>query len=321
MQERVGFVETGPAGAHRMVLGGLTALERKLRELAAAGVRRALVAIEPVPLRSDLPLAVEWVPPGSAAPPAAVRVRADEIAGVRLEDEPSRRAAEWALCRSLAKAHQGPVDALLNWRFSMRLTRLLARTPVRPNHVTAAASAVGLAAAGVLLQLQSVLDSCDGELARLRFQHSRLGQWFDNVADDVIDNTFVACAGIAAGGVWLWLGVGGAIARVLTMSLAYVQVYRATGTGDVYQFRWWFERADAPVEAIYDPRSPFTWLRSVARRDTYVFLWMLLCLAHLPHAVATYGATLGALQLLMATLHITATVIHRDTFRGSKGAK
>ena len=55
-----------------------------------------------------------------------------------------------------------------------------------PNHVTIAAILVGLfasllasrgdvrrrvALAGVLLELNSILDSCDGELARLRYQY------------------------------------------------------------------------------------------------------------------------------------------------------
>jgi len=111
------------------------------------------------------------------------------------------------------KSFEGPVDALSNWRFSMRLTRLLARRSlaVTPNHVTIAAIAVGLAAAwlasrgghalfalaGVLLELNSILDSCDGELARLRFQYSRLGQWLDNLADDVVDNVFLIAVGAA----------------------------------------------------------------------------------------------------------------------------
>src|SRR4051794_29251560 len=47
------------------------------------------------------------------------------------------------------KSFEGPVDALINWRFSMRITRILARRSLAgtPNHVTIAAIAVGLVAA------------------------------------------------------------------------------------------------------------------------------------------------------------------------------
>src|SRR4029079_13423727 len=132
-------------------------------------------------------IAVEFVPVGTAPPEGARRERADVIAGVELGDGAARGRAEWALIRRMNKSFEGPVDALINWRFSMRITRVLARRSlaVTPNHVTVTAILVGLlaaflvsrgtwacvAAAGVLLELNSILDSCDGELARLRYQY------------------------------------------------------------------------------------------------------------------------------------------------------
>lgn len=314
------FVVGGTEGGYRMVLGGVVALERKLRELAKEGVTRALVAAEPIPLRTGIPIEVEWVSPSATPPPGARVVRGDEIAGIRVRDEATRRQAEWALCRSLAKSHQGVIDGLLNWRLSMRITRALAQTSFRftPNHVTAAAAVVGLAAsalvcigtwaavaaAGVLMQLQSILDSCDGELARLRFQYSKLGQWFDNLADDVLDNLFLACAGWAAGGIWATCAFAGAGARLVSALVTYVDVYVRTGTGDVYAFRWWFESDKKTADDVYDPRSPLTWVRSFARRDLYVFVWMGLALAYLPEGIAVYGAVLGAAQGGLALLHV-----------------
>src|SRR3954466_13808811 len=132
----------------------------------------------------------------------------------------------------------------------MRITRLLARRSlaVTPNHVTIAAIAVGLLAAwlatrgghalfalaGVLLELNSILDSCDGELARLRYQYSKLGQWLHNLSDDIVDNVFVAAVGHGLGGIWQWIGLGAACGRVLVSLVTYVSVYRRTGTGDIF---------------------------------------------------------------------------------------
>src|SRR4029078_7256153 len=131
-------------------------------------------------------IAVECVPVGTAPPDGARRERADVIAGVELGDEAARGRAEWALIWRINKSFEGPVDALINWRFSMRITRVLARRSlaVTPNHVTVVAIVVGLVASGresrggyamlavggVLLECNSILDSCDGELARLRYQ-------------------------------------------------------------------------------------------------------------------------------------------------------
>lgn len=319
MPPDVAYLEVGPHGGHRMVLGGLTALERAVRDHARRGATRVIVAGEPVPLRPGLPAQVEFVAPGTPAPDGAARGRADVVAGIEVVDEASRRAAEWALIRGMNKSFEGPVDALINWRFSMRITRLLARTPLTPNHVTIVAILLGVAAAalaargtwaavaiaGVMLQWNSILDSCDGELARLRFQYSKVGQWLDNLGDDIVDNAFIAGVGVGLGGWWATIAIAAAAGRVLVSLATYVSVYRRTGTGDVFAHRWWFESDKATADDVYDPRSPITWLRSLGRRDTFVFVWMIACVAGLPHAVVAHGAVIAAVNVALLVLHFT----------------
>jgi phosphatidylglycerophosphate synthase len=305
---------------HAQLIAGLTVIERRIREVARQGATRAVVAAAPVVFPRPLPIPVEFVAAGSTPPEGARRERADVIAGIELADEAARRRAEWALIRQMNKSFEGPVDAAINWRFSMRLTRVLARRSlmITPNHVTLAAIAVGLAAAaaasrggyvmlalsGLLLELNSILDSCDGELARLRYQHSRLGQWLDNLADDLVDNAFLAAVGSALGGSWLPLAVAAIAARLLVALATYVAVYRRTGTGDVFAFRWWFESGKA-TDAIYAPSSVMTWLRALGRRDTYVLLWMIALLAGAPGFVVVHGAVIAAVNVSLLVLHST----------------
>ena len=316
----IAFLET-TGDRHAQVVGGLTALERRIREVAKAGATRAVVAAAPVEIARPLPIPVEYVAPGSAAPEGAQRERADVIAGIELVDDDARKRAEWALIRRMNKSFEGPVDALINWRFSMRITRVLARRSlaVTPNHVTVTAIIVGLVAAflvsrggwacvaagGVLLELNSILDSCDGELARLRYQYSKVGQWLDNLSDDIVDNVFIICAGVGLGGVWPWLGLAAACGRWLVSIVTYVSVYRATGTGDVFAFRWWFERGAATADDVYDPKAITTWLRSFGRRDTYVFVWMIACLAGFSYWVVGHGLVIAAVNVSILVLHFT----------------
>jgi phosphatidylglycerophosphate synthase len=312
------FESTGDRHAQR--IGGLSALERRIREVARQGATRAVVAASPVALPRPLPIPVEFVAVGSPPPEGAQRERADVIAGIELGDEATRRRAEWAVIRRMNKSFEGPVDALINWRFSMRLTRLLAQRSlaVTPNHVTLAAIAVGLAAswlasrgsyamlalAGVLLEVNSILDSCDGELARLRYQYSRLGQWLDNLSDDIVDNVFLIAVGVGLGGAWRWLGLAAACGRWLVALTTYLDVYRRTGTGDVFAFRWWFETDKASTDDVYDPRSPITWLRSLGRRDTYVFAWMIALVAGFPPWVVCHGLAIAAVNVSLLVLHV-----------------
>jgi phosphatidylglycerophosphate synthase len=250
------------------------------------------------------------------------------IAGVELGDDAARRQAEWALIRRMNKSYEGPVDALINWRFSMRITRVLARRSlaVTPNHVTIAAILVGLTAsalawqggwlyvalAGVLLEFNSILDSCDGELARLRYQYSKLGQWLDNLSDDIVDNLFLVSVGHGIGGVWQWLGLAAAGGRLLVSLVTYVSVYLRTGTGDIFSFRWWFETGNKTVDQLYKPTSIGTWLRSFGRRDTFVFVWMIACLCDFPYWVIGHGLVIAAVNFTILVLHFTVFRSVRD---------
>ncbi|MGE3761810.1 MAG: CDP-alcohol phosphatidyltransferase family protein [Kofleriaceae bacterium] len=311
------------ADRHALIIGGVSAIERRVREVAKQGATKAIVAAAPVEFPRALPIEVEFVAPGSAAPEGARRERADVVAGVELVDEAARKLAEWKLIRGSNKSFEGPVDALINWRFSMRITRWLARRSLRvtPNHVTACAILVGIfasavasglvgitgwaqfAVAGVLLEVNSILDSVDGELARLRFQYSKLGQWMDNLSDDVVDNLFVASVGYALGGVWLWIGVGAAAGRVLVSVVTYLSVYARTGTGDVFAFRWWFEGEGTSTDEVYDPKKISTWLRSFGRRDTFVFIWMVVGLVGFPWWIVGHGGVIAATYVALLVLH------------------
>ena len=313
------FESTGDR--HTQVVGGLTALERRIREVARQGATHAVIAAAPVEFARTLPIPVEFVAVGSSPPDGAQRERADVIAGIELGDEAARARAEWALIRRMNKSFEGPVDALINWRISMRITRLLARRSlaVTPNHVTICAILVGLAASlvasraghamfalgGVLLQCNSILDSCDGELARLRYQYSKLGQWLDNLSDDVVDNLFLVAVGAGMGGVWGWLGAAAAAGRLVVAVTTYLDVYRRTGTGDVFAFRWWFETDKATADDVYDPTSPITWLRSFGRRDTYVFVWMIMLVVGFPPWVVCHGLAIAAVNVSLLILHFT----------------
>ena len=99
------------------------------------------------------------------------------------------------------KTRDGPVSRHLNRPVSQWLSRYLVRTTVTPNQISliswmlsciaAGLMALGgypaLAAGGALAQLASILDGCDGEIARLKHSRSAFGGWFDAVLDRYAD--------------------------------------------------------------------------------------------------------------------------------------
>jgi len=119
------------------------------------------------------------------------------------------RAETWLL-EHLVKDSEGFMSRHFERRISLALTRRLARTAITPNAMTFVSLAVGLGSApfflsprptwqvaGALLFLaHSILDGCDGELARLKFLESRSGALLDFWGDNVVHVTVFACMAI-----------------------------------------------------------------------------------------------------------------------------
>lgn len=324
MDSEATFVEIGEGDGHRAVLGGLTTLERVIRKLGKEGVTRVVVPGEPFDVeregvrRVGHGVNVEWVAPGTQPRPGQRVVRGDEIAGVRITDRASRKRAEWAVFKGLPKSHQGPTDALINQHFSLRLTRPLCRTRIHPNHITIVSLFWGLGAcavvlqgtwlamaiAGVMMQFHNILDSCDGEMARLRFQFTKSGAWLDNIFDEIVDDTFIACVGIAIGGPWAIIGIAGGAARFLAVALQWEEMIRKGAGGSAYAFRFWFESDESTPDEVYGKRSALYYVRALGRRDTFVFGFMVLLLARVPQGVTVWGAATGAINLTLMLLHV-----------------
>lgn len=148
------------------------------------------------------------------------------------------RALRWILDQA-RKDSDGFMARHFDRNISLAVTRRLLDTPVRPTHMTVFSSLVGVAgglltlggthpyvAAGALLVwLHSVLDGCDGELARLRFQESRLGGILDFWGDNLVHLCLFLCLGIgraqATGrGIYLALGISAAVSAAASAWLA-----------------------------------------------------------------------------------------------------
>jgi CDP-L-myo-inositol myo-inositolphosphotransferase len=235
-----------------------------------------------------------------------------------VRDAAERKQAERMLIRSLRKSVDGVIARHVNRRFSLAATRVLMNLPVRPNHVTAFSLGVSILAAftaalatalepgwlvvgAVLWQLASMLDGIDGELARLKFQGSRLGEWFDTLTDDIGKFAFfigsgIGLAEVSGNAIWLQLSI---IAVLLQFSVA-VNLYRKlvkTGSGSHYALAWETKPKDTWASRFYH-RIEF-----LSRRDYYVFAWMVL---------AFVGFVQVATVLMVAT---TAVVFTHEMLR------
>ncbi len=122
----------------------------------------------------------------------------------RISDARSVTAAEAALCAGLraeSARSDGPLAHWIDRRLSLRISRwLVNHTALRPNHITVIGTCAGMFAAWllsvgtywtgvagtVLFLCTTIIDGCDGEVARLKFQESSFGQKFDVITDNIV---------------------------------------------------------------------------------------------------------------------------------------
>ena len=110
--------------------------------------------------------------------------------------------AEKKLIKSLTKPQDGIVSKNFNRKISGLITKLfLIKTPITPNIITFSTLILVIPTflllakgvypwiflGGLLIQFLSILDGCDGEIARLKFLKTKWGTFFDTVIDRYVD--------------------------------------------------------------------------------------------------------------------------------------
>jgi phosphatidylglycerophosphate synthase len=315
-------------------VAGLAVLERSIRQLQRRRYRVLLVTTPALVAGLPFPL-----PPGTEAHPGddvesalarmkqahpgALVVPADVVrpaggdveGGMRVTDPATRRQAEDAIFATLLRGDLGLVARHLNKPVSFRITRyLLCHLPVTPNQVTLGAGVVGLAGAALialgrawsipaglfLAHVQSVLDGCDGELARVRFQQSAIGEWLDTIVDDFLNLALISALGLGLYRLqgergYLLAGAAAAGLFLLYNVVAYRELVRQGEGGEVLKIRWWFARGQDLKAAYAGKRaSPASLVMALGRRDLFVLAWLLLALAGIYPLILVWALIMGA---------------------------
>jgi len=120
---------------------------------------------------------------------------------IDVDDEGALKKAENKLLDTLKKTSDGPVSRHLNRPISIKISKYLVKTGVTPNIVSFLSFIlccigafffflggwINLAIGAILAQVSSIVDGCDGEVARLKFNETEFGAWFDAVLDRYAD--------------------------------------------------------------------------------------------------------------------------------------
>lgn len=197
----------------------------------------------------------------------------------------------------MLKSSEGLVSKEVNKKYSFAWSRYLARTPITPNQLTAITLVSGLFGSYLLmfqnyflvllgafiLQWSSIVDGCDGEIAKLKVLSSKWGGWFDTIADDIVNTSMFVC---------LWVGwykaspspqfydflMVSTVARVILSALMYVHRLK-NNTLNTEDFKLSENDPKQDSQLLYV-------LKRIMKRDFIIFLAFVMVLVGQAHAMS-----------------------------------
>jgi len=233
--------------------------------------------------------------------------------GVLVAASAPRGVVETALLRGLENPRDGYLDRLINRHLSRPITRLLLPTSLTPNHVTILGVVIGIAG-GLLLGspvswgvfagvaapvVSSVLDCCDGEIARIKFSESKIGHILDITGDTLVHAALLVGVAMQIGrtGIWpatttLWLLGVGVVASFGAITWSEHTEARRHGVADAWENR--------VLEGVLSP---------LTTRDWYVFPIAFALAGRLDLLVP--AAAWGAQGFWLVVLVLVARVLRR----------
>ena len=252
---------------------------------------------------------------------------------VRVSDQNAVARAEDLLWDSCRKPVDGIVARHLNRHVSLFISRRIVGLPISPNQISVVTLVLGILAAllvsvggygwlllgAAVFKLNSILDGVDGELARVRFQMSVVGEWMDTISDDVSNLLFFVALAMGAYRMtgsegWITLGLLTAVPFLVATAYRYTLLLRS-GRGDLLAIRWVFERGNGKGDG---ERSRFAALVDgiglLLKKDFFCLLVLVMALASvLPWALVL---TTVANLLLLGTIVAQELIFARMQRRG-----
>lgn len=244
-----------------------------------------------------------------------------------LRSENEIGACERAFLRESGKSQDGLVSRYLNRPISRWITRRLLQVSVVPSVWSVLIFALPLAAAFLFLhgtyagfvggcavfQLYSILDGCDGEIARAKFLQTEFGRRLDSLLDLVGNVLLALTLGVglarqttASTGDWFYISEGIAVALLIVTSEGIVFVRRSRAeTNPAASGKWngaLYQRHHEFLERsgiLFLGEKFAWWLVQLTKRDMAMLAFLILAIVGWPQ---------GILHLLLAVSGISSAL-------------
>ena len=195
----------------------------------------------------------------------------------------------------MSKPQDGFVSRFLNRPISSRITRVLVKFPVHPSAFTASIFVLPVAAGifllrgdyfsilvgAVIFQVFSILDGCDGEIARAKSLESKFGERLDNVCDFLGSLIYV----VALGSGLNHFKEGVVCALLITANelvLRFGTRAKRVASEDFHESFYARHHGMIGHSGLLDLGERFVWwLFQLTKRDVAIFFFLVLALLNL----------------------------------------
>lgn len=229
--------------------------------------------------------------------------------------------AEKLLLRSTRSQNDGIIAKMINRRISNRITRWLLKTPITPNQISifnlffsifiawlvAAGTPANIIIGGILFQLVSILDGCDGEVALIKLRGSKRGALVDTVTDHLSYIAFIIGVTVGTYNVTqnpMVFVLTGFTLLFLMFALKYgLEYMKKKGSGSLREL-------DKGIAALNHDKQEVWYLKVLGsvhhfgRRDMFSFIAFLIMLSG--NVEVLYGVLIAGVLLISAGIAITA---------------
>jgi phosphatidylglycerophosphate synthase len=290
------------AGGRWVVLGEDWVVDEELLARLALTDGRSGAASPEGPIAVEAAELARWTSEGwnpGAEPIASLRQNVEKPSlCMRVRDEADARAAEDALFQGLARNVTNVFARYVDRAMSRAISRRLARFSITPNQITVFSTLLGIAGSLLLLEpswlagalggflffAHTVIDGCDGEIARLKFQESPWGAKLDLIGDNVVHAFLFPCVALRSyfhepDGPYLVLGAISLAGVVVTWVVVYWLLVRRTPSPAIVRvFELFANREFAYIVLILGIVDRFEWFVWAMAFGLWIFPIVLLAM-------------------------------------------
>ncbi len=242
--------------------------------------------------------------------------------GSLLQSRPAtvvRHTLSQGLFSEIEKQTEGLIARSINKKISFRITPWLLRMSLTPNVISVMCFAIGLAGClcllsgslgmrslgALLVQFNSILDGCDGEVARIKVLTSHVGAWMDTIFDDVMNNIMFVCLYVGyffehpSDTLFKFCVLTTFASLGVSFFIYHYLVNHGTAHAGQYRLSWDREKQNSsksPAQAC------FGFVKQALKRDFFIFLAMILIILNLRlPLILLFSVVWGAFFLYLAS--------------------